>query len=177
MNFSKLRIFFILIFIVASLAGCGSGTSTTIENSSPSQKSINPSADSQLPFEIEGIEDEVCTRGSGYFFLNFRIKNISTHTLEFSEVKDLGLEVLLRDDMSKILVTLPVSFYGSLAPGLNATIEPNANGSLEVVNDGFKGTLAKVEVQVNGITIFEAPAEFPYAAQSRNWVIKDGICS
>jgi archaellum component FlaG (FlaF/FlaG flagellin family) len=174
MRISKVPIFVALLLIVASLAGCGSSSSESTDKSVPSQESTPSGTASQLPIKIEGIKEQVCT--SGYFFLDFRIKNISTSKLDFSDLKDLGLEVLLMDESDNKLVTLPVSFYGSLTPGLNVNIEPNSGGILTVVNDGFKGTLDSVEVQVNGNTIYEAPADFPAPARGRNWVIKDGIC-
>ena len=171
----KVPFLFALLLIVASLSGCGSSSSESREKSIPSQESTPPETAPQLPFNIEGIKEQVCT--SGYFFLDFQIKNISTNKLDFSDFKGLGLEVLLKDKLGNKLVTLPVGFYGSLTPGLNVTLEPNSRGTLTVVNDGFKGTLGSIEVQVDGKAIYEAPADFPAPARGRNWVIKDGMCS
>ena len=177
MRISKTPIFVALLLIVSSLAGCGSSSPESTDNSVTSQESVAPGTASQLPFKIEGIKEEVCTSGPGYFFLDFQIKNISNSRLQYSDLENLGLEVLLIDEAGGVLATLPVSFYGALTPGLNVTIEPNSTGTLTVANDGFKGTLANIEVRLNDATIYEAPADFPTFSGGRNLVIKDGLCS
>jgi hypothetical protein len=174
MRISKVPVLVALMLMISSLAGCGSSSSESTDNSVPTQESTRSATSSQLPFEIVGVK-ELCT--SGYFSLDFQIKNISPSTLDYAVLKDLGLDVLLVDESGNQLATLPVSFYGSLSPGINVTIEPNSVGKLTVVNDGFKGTLANVELQVNGNSIYESPADFPDPARGRNWVIKDGMCS
>jgi len=176
MKFSNICYVPLVVLLVVTTAGCSAGSTNTMENSGASQESTSSESGSEaIPFTIEGIENEVCS--GGYFaFLNFQIRNVSPETLRFLDVKDLGLEVLLRDEIGDILVALPVSFYGAFGPGVDAVIEPNSVGTLMVVNDGFEGTLATVGVRVNGETIYEMPAEFPAPLRDRDWVIKDGMC-
>lgn len=173
----RATIFKLLIIAMAfmTIAGCMSDSTEQVGGSNETKETESTVTTSQLPFVIQGIKDEVCS--SGYFVLNFQIKNVSTRQLKFTDIKDFGVEVLLKSEAGDILTALPVSFYGSLTPGLDATVEPNAEGTLTIVNDGFEGTLASIDVQFNGESIFEASAEFPAPLRDRNWVIKDGLCN
>jgi hypothetical protein len=153
----------IVIILVATLAGCSSSTSGKNSNS-----------ELTFPIEFLGIADSRCYAGS--FQLNITVKNLLDREIAYEDIEGLGIDVLLKDLTGKTLVSLPFSFYGIISGPPGSSIKPSRVGALMMADDGYKGTLATVEVEVNGENVFQTPVNIPAPLRDRNWVIKDGIC-
>jgi hypothetical protein len=152
-----------VVILVATLAGCSS-----------SKSGDNPNAESTFPLEFLGIANSKCYGGG--FQLHLTVKNVSDREIAYDEISDLGIDVVLKDATGKVLVALPFSFYGIVSGPPGTAIKPNREGDLIIADDGYMGTLAMVEVQVNGANVFETPVSIPDSLRDQNWVIKDGMC-